>query len=362
MSVDASLVFYVVMFSIAALLMWWGISRKSKLIVGFSLIIPILLSALRFNVGTDYSNYVLMFKDLSLVPFDQYFTQVFPKIEIGFYALIKLSSWITNGPFLMFLGSSALIVLFFYFGLKKYNLKHPSLIYFLYLMVIFPTTLNGIRQGIAAAICFYAITFIISRRPGKYLFWVFIASLFHISALFLAPLYLLNIVIKGKNEESLTKILLIFSAVAVAMLMALPYLFEVLATVPIFETYVQYLVPVNDGTDSGLYSKLAITAIVIIAAKWVIPRTEKNKYNYFIVFALLEVLISTIGFSATIDRMALYFSFFSLFLIANFANVFKDTLGKIVVYSFIIIYGIAYFYLAYYVQNYGDVMPYQLIG
>lgn len=363
MSNEASLVFYLLSFSFSAFLMWRGLARNNKLIIAASLLIPIIISGWRFNVGTDYTNYVLMFNDLSKVPIDQYFSQVFPKTEIGFYALIKLSSWLADGPFLMFFASAALTVLFFFFGLKKYELKHASLIYLLYMLIIFPTTLNGIRQGIATAVCFYAITFILSRKPAKYFLWILIASLFHVSALFLIPLYLLNLIIKGDKKDLLIKTVLTFCCTILVLFLLLPYAFDLLSKISIFESYVQYLVPVNDGTDSGFYSKMLIVATVAFASKWIIPNEyeARTKYHYFILLVVLDILISTLGFSATIDRMALYFSFFSIFLIVSFIDIFRDISGKAVMYSLIIAYGIAYFYIAYYIQNYGDVTPYDII-
>ena len=361
MSDEVSLIFYLASFSVAALLMWWGIISKSKIVVGVSLLVPILVSALRFNVGTDYVSYVQMFHSLSVIPIGNYFTEVFPKIEIGFYLLIQLSSWLTNGPFLVFLISAALSVGFFYAGLKKYGVKHQALVYLLYLLIIFPTTFNGIRQGIAAAICFYAITFIISRKPGKYLLWIFIASLFHVSALFLIPLYLVNLIVKNNKKDSLLKTFLVIGGTMAAVLLSLPYIFDFLATIPIFETYVQYLVPNDDGFSSSFNSKFAILFLAVIAIKWIVQKEDKNKYHYFIIFSILEVLISTFGFSLTIDRMALYFTFFSIFIITSFADVFKDVLGKSIMYFLIIMYAFVYFYLAYYVQGYADIFPYQPI-
>lgn len=361
MSLEISLIFYILSFSIAALLMWWGNTRKSKVIIAVSLLVPIAVSALRFDVGTDYMSYVSMYNSLSLMPLDQYFPQVFPKTEIGFYLLIKISDWLTNSPFLVFSVSSALTVLFFYLGLKKFNVKHSSLVYLLYLLIIFPTTFNGIRQGLAAAICFYAISFIISRKPGKYFLLIAVASLFHNSALFLAPLYFLNMVIKKNSKYMLAKIILTLGGVLVVLNLALPHIFEFLRSLVIFESYTQYLIPNDDGVDSNFYSKFLIIILAIVLSKWIIPKDDKYKYYYFIVFAILEVLINTFGFSATIDRMSLYFSFFSIFIITSFTNIFKDTLGKTIMYFLIIMYGFIYFYLAYYVQGFADVFPYRLI-
>ncbi|MDB5162508.1 MAG: epsG [Candidatus Saccharibacteria bacterium] len=361
MSNEVSLLFYILSFSIAAFLMWWGSERKSKAIIVVSLLIPIIISALRFEVGTDYVSYVSMYNSLSNVALDQYFPQIFPKTEIGFYILIKLSDWITNSPVLVFSVSSALTVLFFYLGLRRFNVKHSSLVYFLYLLIIFPTTFNGIRQGLAAAICFYAISYIISRKPLNYFLLIAFAGLFHNSALFLAPLYFLNIVIKKNTRYMLAKIILTLGGVLVTLSLALPHIFEFLSSLYIFDSYTQYLIPNNDGVDSNFYSKFLIVIIVIILSKWSIPKNDKYKYYYFIVFAILEVLINTFGFSATIDRMSLYFSFFSIFLITSFTNIFKDPLGRSIMYFLIIMYGIVYFYLAYYVQGFADIFPYRFI-
>jgi len=357
----ASLVFYILSFSCAALLMYYGNKRNNKVIIGFSLALPILVGALRFNVGTDYASYVSMYHSLSNLPLGRYFSDVFPQIEVGFFLLIKLSKFIANTPYFLFAVSSLVTVIFFYLGLKRYKVNHPALVYLLFLLIIFPLTLNIVRQGIAMSICFYALSFVIERRPKGYFFWVIIAGLFHTTALLILPIYFLNRIINNNNKNSHISILFKLSSIFFAVYLLLPYIFNSLASIKIFENYVKYKTFITEGSGSNFYSKFVIIVFAMFISKWSILNKNMKLYYYFLVFAILELLLVNSGFSAPIVRMALYFSFFPPMLLANFVDVFKDKSGKFFVYLLVISYGILYFYIAYYQQGYANVVPYKFM-
>ena len=52
-----SLIFYISIFLASAVFMRIGQKRKNRLFLLISLLIPILASGLRYNVGTDFKNY-----------------------------------------------------------------------------------------------------------------------------------------------------------------------------------------------------------------------------------------------------------------------------------------------------------------
>jgi hypothetical protein len=71
-------------------------------------------------------------------------------------------------------------------------LKKPELGVYLFVALGYYTfSFNGARQAISCAICFWAIRYILDRRPYSYLIAVGAAMLFHETALAALPLYVL---------------------------------------------------------------------------------------------------------------------------------------------------------------------------
>jgi EpsG-like putative glucosyltransferase len=363
MSNIVSLLFYLFSFLFAALLMHYGLRRDNKIIIGLGLGIPILIGSMRYGVGTDYLNYVLIYNNLSDFSISQFLTDNTAGIEIGFFLLIKLSKLITDSPFILFAISSFLTILFFYIGLKRYNIKYPALTYLLFLLIIFPMTLNVVRQGIAISICFYALSFMIERKPRAYFSWIFIASLFHITSLFLLPLYFLVKVIKTQKNNFYLSFLLKLTVLALGIYLLLPYVFDLLAAIPSFEKYEKYQTLAAQGNNYTLYLQFVMILSIVALSKWTVLRNNiMNIYFYFLTFAIFELILMTLGFSsAFIKRIALYFSFFSIILLTNTLNIFNDKLGKFLIYSLLIAYGVLYFYLAYYQLGQANVIPYRFM-
>ncbi|MCA9749224.1 MAG: EpsG family protein, partial [Romboutsia sp.] len=176
--------------------MHYGIKRKYNFMVIISLLIPIIIGGLRFNVETDYGNYVNIFNYVSELSFSQFLSQNTYGLEIGFFLIIKLSNLVVTSPDLMFAIANAITLIFFYIGLKRYSLKHTALVYTMYLFTIYPFTLNAVRQGISMSICFLAFSYLLEKRPKPYVFWIVTASFFHISSIVLLPFYFINKIIK----------------------------------------------------------------------------------------------------------------------------------------------------------------------
>lgn len=360
MSNTASLIFYLLSFSTAALLMYYGFKRSNKVIVGMSLAIPMLVGALRYGVGTDYTTYVAIYDQLSQLSLPQYLSLQSLDVEIGFYLLVQISSFLTGNYLLLFAISSFLTVYFFYLGLKKYDIRQKASVYFLYLTIVFPFSFNSVRQGIAISICFYAFSFIIERVPKKYLLWILAASVFHKSALFLLPFYFINRFVKKNKKGKYNFILVKSLLLAMGIYLVLPYMYELLQTLSVFDKYSAYQTIIAEGNNYIFYLKIALLGIILLFYKRI---TAFNEINiYFLIFFILDIVLSTLGFASPfVKRIALYFSLFSPLLLFAIPDVFSDRLGKFISYALLLLYGVVYFYLAFYVMGQSDIMPYRFI-
>ena len=355
-----SLILYILVFSVSALLFWYGNKQKNKIIIWGALLLPVILASLRYMVGTDYGTYISLFSKLRLLSFSEYFSDM-SVTEPGLFLLSKLSDLVTGDHMAMFAISSVLSVGFFYLGLRRYGVKHPTLVYFLYLCVLFPMTLNLVRQGIAISICFYAFSFILVKDFRSYFFWVLIASLFHISALLMIPVYFIARLFLSRlnTNNAYAKLILKVIVLMSVIYLLLPTLMSL--AMDLFDKYSSYQIDPGEGANNTFFLQLIVLIVGIVFARWAMMKSDAKLYSMLIVLASIEVALMTVGFSsAFIKRIGLYFSIFSLMLLVESFDIFKDRLGRFVSISLVVLYGLIYFYLAYYILGQADVIPYKL--
>lgn len=354
-----SVVLYLVFFAASALLMYWGRRRNFRPAIILSLAIPIILGGIRYMVGTDYAAYVDMADSAGTMSLASYFTNNTSGVELSFYIMAQVSSLLVGSSWLYFFMANAITVLFFYFGLKRYKIEKFALVYFMFLLIILPITFNLVRQGIALSIVFYAFSFIMTRDWKRYLAWVIVAGFFHASALLVLPAYLLGRYL-NLNTALVTRNLLKIGLTFVGIVLLLPFIFNLLTSVPFFEKYVMYQTVTAEGANNIFVLKVAILGLLILASQLLV---KKSKIMIlFIALSAIDLALSSAGFiSPFLKRIALYFSFFHVLALAQFPLIFKDKFGKYVAVFLLIAYGVAYFYISFYVLGQSDIIPYETI-
>lgn len=145
-----------------------------------------LVSGLRWSVGSDYWSYARNYDYYK----DTFLDDLISYNEPGIKGLAIISSWIRDDyATMIFLG--ALITI----GTMVWTIaKHTNAFVFSILLFILAGSwhgsFNGIRQYLACAIIFAGHRYIVDRKIWKYAAVVLFASLFHISALAMALVYL----------------------------------------------------------------------------------------------------------------------------------------------------------------------------
>jgi hypothetical protein len=354
-----SLILYIAVFAISAVLIDLGLKRKNKLQIILGIIITATLSGLRYMVGTDYNGYVSIYNSFAKTSFITYLETIFHQPEIGIYFISRLSKYLCNGPLLVFLLTSFITIIFFVLAIKNLNPKHRGIVFFILLTTILPTSFNTIRQMVAVSIFLYAVNFIFTKKPIKYIFWVIVASLFHISALVLIPLVLIPYIIRPGVFRNRFLFITVITFCTVVTCLAIPFIFEFITKFGIFEKYSIYEGYVGYGDNNTFYLKAALFAIILIFYKYF---KQISYINYFVIFAAIDVAISSIGFeSAYLKRMALYFSFALPILLTCIIDVFDDVKGQIFTSTVIVLYGFLFFYISYYVLLQANIIPYRSV-
>lgn len=360
-----STLFYISTFGLASALVSYGIRKKIRIFAWLGLLIPILIGGFRYGVGTDYNNYIGIFKQYAQLDINE-FIQENGLGEIAFFMLNKVAYSITGDVRLVFLVCTIITVTFFYLALIRLKVKYLGLVFFLFLLTIFPMTLNAVRQGVAISIVLYAMTFILDRSFWRYTLLVILAGLFHISALLVLPFYFVGRYVDVKRKQFnkeyiLSKGRLLLRVLMIGLIAGLIALnvFTIVLSIPGFERYDLYLMYDDEGANYTFFVKLALLLLIVICARYTIFKGDYRLNSLLVMGATIEIVFLIVGFiSPFIKREALYFSPFLIMLLPNFIDMFNTKGLRYAVYTAILLYGILFFIISYLVLGQSDIIPY----
>lgn len=294
-----------------------------------SLLILILFIGMRYDVGTDYAGYQEIYEKSKNYSFTEC------GVEFGYYYLNK---WIDIllGHFWGVTIVHAIVVLsLFYFLFSKFYFYPFALLLFLldidcgYVM-----TVNTMRQAMAIAIVFASIRYIKEKKLLIYSILIFIAFLFHLSAIFVWPLYFVGkIKIRGNIIIVIYLIVLVLSIAGVwngvnlYMLSLTPYAGYVTSS---------YMTEV--GTTSGIviWFWRIMALLVLISYKRISEKyPEFILYlNIFVLFVISrEILVSNF----LLYRMRLYLQWTEFVVYPLYFSLYQVHLRRLFEWLFIVI-------------------------
>ena len=352
------------MFGSASFLAHLSIVKNNKKYAFLAILIPTLVGGFRYMVGIDYLSYVKKLQFLAEKDFFTYVTSSLINIfEPTFYFMSHLTLATSDQAIIFFSITSALIALFYYLAARRYSLRHVGLMFFMMLTTVFPRDLNGVRQGIAVAISFYAISFISEGRKWKFIVLVLMASLFHYSAIIILIAYPLYWIFYEKwpfikDNNYLAKIVGLsgFGYFFVMLLI------KNLARIPFLGRYAYLISPkMLAATGSpNIIAKIVPILLVLPVYPKLVQQDKNNAYYMLLsVFAALLTSLGTlIGF---IYRIANYFAPFYAILFINTIDVFDDKRKAKLMKLFIVVYAVTFFVGSNLVRNSNGIFPYRFI-
>ena len=353
-----SLIFYTSIFLASAVLMRIGQKRKNRLFLLISLLIPILASGLRYNVGTDFKNYENIYN--GIVPnLDLKGYMTYGPTELGIYFISNIGIALNLDSWFMFTAFSALTILPIYYGIKNFNLKYPSTAYLLYLLVIFPVSFNAVRQLAAMSMVFLSVSLLYKRKNIAAIIPFIAAVLVHKSSLILLVFLPTILMFIYKTNFKFREIFSMF-IVGTAILLGGSAIFSTFMQSSIFSDYSQYSSTSNAAAGSMLMLKFIIFSVFLTLI--IMGKFHKLAYSrLFIVMSFLEITMLVIGLSSVdISRFAMYFSVFSLLFIPSITEVFTRQAQRPIL-LLVSLYGLIMFFIQYFVLKGSDIFPYQSI-
>jgi|GEM_PF-3912224 len=325
------------------------LSYISNKIVFFMLAVYLILVAgLRYGIETDYWSYAKIFKSTSE-------NHEVEGIEKGFHSLIlfyknMFSSKNFNGFIFMLAFISVGLKLFYISKLKE---PFIALIFYFvgfYIMYEF----NTVRQGIAICFLFFAAEQIEKRNFIKYLFWVFIAVLFHLSSIIFLPVWFFCKMKMTRRKIIVFLILaIIFAEFSISIADSL---FKMLPLPAAFQGYMSKILTYLSLAQKGsLFSVGLVRRVVAIVLLYFILGQKGVQTTHFKIFFLGSLLYILFVKSEIIaNRLSGSFEAFIIPLLGTGIRK-RNYLATISLAMLIMLY-IALFFVS--LRN-GNALPYQ---
>lgn len=260
----------------------------------FAAFVMMLMIGLRYRVGVDWSNYVVIWNTAGRVSItgllDAYGS------DPAFYAL----TWVLRRAGLQFWVLNLLSAAIFTGGLVRFSRLQPNpwlaiAVAVPYLVIV--VAMSGIRQATAMGFVFLAIVALVEKRPARFLGWLACGAAFHASAIIV-----LGIVGLSFAKNRFQSALLLMFAVFIAY-------FALGSTFAEYSNdYIRRATLQSSGTVYR--SAMAVAAALLYFAlrkQFAFTPDEHALWRNFSIFAMAALPLVFIAPSTTaVDRILLY--------------------------------------------------------
>lgn len=305
--------------------------KYKYILLACSFIFILIFAGFRFESGYDFRPYRQIFNKSG------FFTIMKESnMEPGFAALICVLKKLG-------FGFSALIFLMAFASISvKYKIiKEYSVYPFVSLIVYFSSNFiiqdfGQIRQGLAVGLTLYSIRYIKDKNLFKYLIIMFIAIMFHYSAVIFLPMYWMAQIKVNRK--------VIFSTIGLATVMFILSKSGVLDFIVLkvinqpYITY-KYLAYMSGDGGIGIFKFTLLTRVVIFIAFYMLRDKIEPKCKYYNILLMLYLLsifmFVAFNFNEGLAlRGAIYFKIVEILIIPLIIYAVKD---KIIMFNFLMI-------------------------
>lgn len=272
-------VYHIIVYTILIFLIVISNANKQKTIFWVLICIIVLISGIR-----DVNNYSDLPEYLTYYQTGEVETVSGDNINIGFELLNKLL-YSMGVPFQFFLFCIGITVFFLYGHIIDKYSPNRLLSLLLFILTAYIMFLAALRQSLACAIGMLAFEAIIKRKMLMFLVCVFIASLFHTTALVILPVYYIYGV--KINKKNICVLFGCFLTVIVLFNIVGGYL------VSFSEYYAQYLQYDNEGSITRSLMKIYICGLFIYVLRKKI--FDKDSSNYLLLLCMFINVMLYLG-------------------------------------------------------------------
>ena len=329
-------------------------SQKIDKFFILAILLPIMIAAFRENVGTDYVNYVYMYRINARISFKEWFVmnKSFSGTRFLVWLISNLAGIFKSKELFFGIFSCITVVPVARVLRREYNDSICRLSYFIFLMTLYMTSLNICKQMAAAAIIFYGLKYVRERKFFKYCIIILIASMIHITAVVSIFIYFLYD--NKKSIFSMRKILIFF--VSIILVISFPNVLYLMGG-----RFKSYLLFQREISNKRFILSILWNVIFLFFYKSYVRLNSKN--ICFITMSIIGLLLETTGFySPYIKRIALYYTFPQFLLIAQFPYIQNFLYYRHIIQLLICFYFGFIFIFTFYILGQANVIPYSFFG
>jgi len=268
--------------------------QERALMLLFAAFMMLLMIGLRFRVGVDWSNYVVIWEQAQRLSLGRFLGT--HNDDPAFYILTWTLRWL-GLPFWIL---NLLCAAVFTYGLLRFARLQPNpwlaiAVAVPYLVIVI--AMSGIRQATAIGFVFLALVEFIERRPARFLAWLALGAAFHASAIVVLGIVGLSF---AKNR---------FQA-GLLLMMAVVIAYFALGTT--FAEYSNEYLRRATVQSSGTFFRLAMAVVAailyfIFRRRFAFTPDEHTLWRNFSLFALAAIpLVYVVPSTTAVDRILLY--------------------------------------------------------
>ena len=318
------------------------------------------------QVGVDTKHYAYVFSQFDEIPFSQVFTAVTYAneseswafdFEPGYRLANKLLSLFFRSSQAITVFNSTLIMVLWYFLIKRDSPNFLLSVWLFITLGIYQTEMNVTRNAIAILMVYNAFPYLRRREFLKYLAVCLFASLFHIAALILLPLYFLVWSLK-LTPGRMAAALAVFCVVGVIF----PYLSSVLSSI-VPDRFAKYLQGNNEKLGSLIVGVL--NGGFFLLTMWLLPGKSRERVFTRERLGVMLLTINLCFFGLNIglgdaSRMAALFGPYLVILIPRMLTLIENRARRRDAATLIVLLSGIQYVLRMCINNIGGTLPYSL--
>ena len=259
--------------------------------------------------------------------------------DLGFTMLSLLLVQISTDPQILIFTTALITNLFNVIMFNKYRSALELQVYMYITSGYYFTTMNGIRQCLAAALLFASTKFIIDGKFFKYCICAILISNLHSSAIMMIPLYFVV------RQEAWSKRMIIFIGIAVVAVLGYDIVSPIIFKALQGTSYSEY----SDFAEGGSSVMRTIVNAVPVALAYLKRDELKEDWpesNVFVNMSIINVIFVAFGmFNWIFNRFTLYTQLYNFVLVPFvISKCFKGREKRVIYFGFLICYFIFMYY------------------
>ena len=317
----------------------------------------VILFTFRYGVGEDYFSYLDDYnwygpREFNVLPYGY--------TEMGYGAINIIEYRLFNSYTGLLFLNSLLILLPAIWALILFDTKQFPIGLSIYLLTLFPSSFNGMRQHIAVSFTMLAIVLIYKGKMFKYIFCVLVAILFHKTSIID---FLFLFLCKNRRKNEYLKFIGMIILIVIGIILIEPMM-RVISKLPVISFYFNKYNDTYNAYSLTHYVvhsvfRLPLAFILLIYNKKIIEKNNKN-----LVIIICPFIDFIFIFMSKVIRWTIRMTYFtmaamplSIMLIGSNDEI-KDRDKKLVIFLLIITLILRFIALFGY-ADYDGIIPYQ---